>query len=219
MYKYLFYDLQYAISQVPAEIQEKVDKYLIASYELGCDDHFDSENAPYEIIGVLPQTQFEITHNGKPHQVTVYDNDHTVPCRSYGFKELVKSLKSEYKGLASNELGKLRKSGIILDDFSWLPRFIYIGDTTEKVFEMDPDIFSYKSIIVECTFIEDDDLDNANRTKHCHWKKLRNIIEEHKDNTFILYHFSCRYTVDHIKFFFTVENGNYLENVHIWLSS
>lgn len=73
--------------------------------------------------------------------------------------------------------------------FHQIPRYIYIGDTTEKVFELSPEIFNYEAIIVECTFLYDDDLERAAETKHCHWKTLRPIIESHPSNTFVLYHF------------------------------
>ena len=110
---------------------------------------------------------------GKPYKVHVYDNDHSVPCRSFGFCEFIKSLKDEYRSLEGKKLGELRRSGVQLENFSYKPRFIYIGDTNERVFEMNPEIFEYKSIIVECTFLYEDDIEQAKVTKHCHWKCLR----------------------------------------------
>ena len=88
---------------------------------------------------------------------------------------------------------------------------MYIGDTNELVFSINPELFEYKDIIVECTFLEEDDLGifiiitnviiiiiivtiaQADKTKHCHWLRLREIIKSHPSNNFILYHFSTRY--------------------------
>ena len=81
-----------------------------------------------------------------------------------------------------------------------------------------PDLFLYKSIIVECTFLDDDDMIQALRTKHCHWKTLKPIIESHPQNNFILYHFSTRYKPEDIIFFFN-KDENRLANVHIWTHS
>lgn len=209
------------IIYVPEEIQEKVNRYLLASYEIGCDDEipFDREVAAYTIVGVSPRTELDIIHNGKKHQAVVYENDHSVPCRSYGIKEQVKSLKEEYRGLEGKELGRLRKSGVVIEEFKWVSRFVYIGDTTEKVFEINPDLFEYKSIIIECTFLYDDDLEQAGLTKHCHWRTLRPIIEAHPENNFVLYHFSMRYRPHEIEEFFREGGENFLINVHPWLHS
>lgn len=201
------------------EIKDKVDRYLISSFELCNLQNFKLEDAPYISIGVLPNDSFEILHNGKKHKVVVYDNDHSVPCRSYGINELVKSLKSEYRGLEGKELANLRKSGVEIENFNWVERFIYVGDTTESFFTINPSVFEYKSIIIECTFLEDCDVEQAVTTKHCHWKKLKPIIVSHPSVIFILYHFSCRYSPEYIKNFFSKEGENYLENIHIWTHS
>ena len=115
---------------------------------------------------------------GKPYQVHVYENDHSVPCRSFGFHEFTKSLKDEYRSLEGKKLGDLRRSGVQIENFVYKARFIYIGDTSEGIFEMNPEIFDYKSIIVECTFLYDEDIEQAIATKHCHWKNLRWIFSD-----------------------------------------
>ena len=204
---------------MPEEICEKVTRYLLASFEIGCEIPFESEVAAYEVIGVAPRAEFDIIHNGKKHKVVTYDNDHSVPCRSYGISEQTKALKQEYRGLEGKELGKLRKSGVAIEEFFWTRRFVYIGDTTERVFELNPDLFEYKSIIIECTFLEDDDLEQAQMTKHCHWRTLRPIIEAHPEIQFVLYHFSMRYKPQEIVDFFKEGGENYLSNVHPWTHS
>ena len=138
----------------------------------------------------------------------------TVPCLAFGFEDEKKGLKEEYKGLVGRELGALRKKGIAIEDIYYEKTFVYIGDTSERVFEMNPDLFNYKAIIVECTFLHEDDLDNADKTKHCHWLRLRPIIEAHPECMFILYHFSMRYKESEIADFFR-ENCE-LQNVHPW---
>lgn len=150
-----------------------METFLILSYQIGNQAPFDPEAANYITVGVDPGTEFDIIHNGKPHKVHVYDNDHSVPCRSYGFKVSMKSLKLEYRGLEGRQLGALRKAGTEIEDYSFVPQFVYIGDTTERVFEMNPELFEYPSIIVECTFLYDDDLEQATITNHCHWSRLR----------------------------------------------
>ena len=161
---------------MPVEIKERTDLFLQYSYEMGNEDEearYSPEKANFTTIGVQAGEVIDITHNGKPYQVRVYENDHSVPCRSYGFCEFIKSLKDEYRSLEGRKLGELRRAGVNIEDFTYKPRFIYIGDTCENVFVKNPEIFEYKSIIVECTFLYDDDMEQANATKHCHWRNLR----------------------------------------------
>ena len=113
----------------------------------------------------------------------MYSNDHSVPCVSFGFSEEKKQIKAEYQIYITEsrgrELGALRKQGVVIEDITYVPRFVYVGDTSERVFEMNPELFKYQDIIVECTFLEDDDLEQATKTKHCHWYTHRTYTTVH----------------------------------------
>jgi ribonuclease Z len=65
-------------------------------------------------------------------------------------------MKSEYKDLAKNEIINLRKNGVEISENVHLPLFAFLGDTTHKVFDMNPKLLSYPIIIIECTFLLDD---------------------------------------------------------------
>jgi ribonuclease BN (tRNA processing enzyme) len=78
------------------------------------------------------------------------------------------------------------------------------------------DIFKYPIIMVECTFILDEDLEKARIKTHMHWKDLEPVIKSHPNNQFILYHFSRRYTNETIDNFFT--KCIKPDNCHIWNS-
>lgn len=211
------------IIYLPVEIKVQVDQLMKLTFEVSNPGlQYDHEAVGFETVGVHSRTVkgeqmvLEIEHNGKPHRVYVYENDHTVPCRSYGFKEYKKSLKAEYRGREGKDLGALRRSGVEIEDVTWVPRFCYIGDTSERVFEINPELFDYTNIIIECTFLLDEDLDQAEKTKHCHWTTLRPIIEAHPETIFVLFHFSLRYKPEQIVEFFHPEGPNFLPNVHPW---
>ena len=116
---------------VPAEIKDRIDTYLQVSYEVGAASPgiFDESALTYETIGVMSGEEIDITHNGKPYRVVVFDNDHSVPCRSFGFDEHVKSLKDMYRGLEGRDLGALRKQGVQIEEYRHVPRFVYIGNS------------------------------------------------------------------------------------------
>lgn len=95
---------------------------------------------------------------------------HSCPCLGFGFIEL------------DSETGVET------------PLFCFLGDTDHRVLSTEePKLLKYQTIIIECTFINPDELKKAKKDKHMHWKNLANFVARHSDITFILYHFSCRY--------------------------
>jgi len=212
------------IIYAPIEIVSLCETLLQTTFQLSdFGKPFDLQLAKYKLVGVKPGDKIEIIHDGKPHLVYVYNNDHSVPCVSYGICESKKRVKAEYQYLIEqnngSELGRLRKEGIIVDEISYIPRFVYVGDTSEKVFDDNPELFKYRDIIVECTFLFDQDLDQATATKHCHWTRLRKYIISHPECRFILYHFSLRYSPHDIKLFFAKDGPNYEKNIFPWINS
>jgi ribonuclease BN (tRNA processing enzyme) len=106
---------------VPDQIKSIVENFLISHMELSMPGtEFDQVKAGYEVIGVNSGDQFEILNNGLKNRVTAFENDHSVPCISFGFEEHAKSLKEEYKGMTGIELGALRKQGCQIEDFKWV---------------------------------------------------------------------------------------------------
>jgi ribonuclease Z len=207
----------------PFEIEQSIKALLATTFRVcNYNIQYDQTEVKYTVVGVKAGDILEIKHNGINHRVHVYDNHHSVPCRSFGVQEQKKILKTEYRTYIDSrkkELGDLRRAGIQIEEYVYIPRFVYVGDTTEDVFANNPELFEYKDIIIECTFIEDDDIERAAEKKHCHWSLLRQIIRNHPNNNFILYHFSTRYTVNDIETFFRKDGANYEPNIHIWTNS
>jgi ribonuclease Z len=128
----------------------------------------------------------------------------------YAFSERKKRLKSEYVGTPGRELGRLRKEGVEIEEETFVPLFVYLGDTSTKVYEAHPEIFDYPTIITECTFLPDPHesegdeaiLQRTERDGHIHWTQLQDIVLAHPANTFVLIHF--RYTCPPLQFHLTV---------------
>jgi ribonuclease Z len=141
---------------------------------------------------------------------------HSVTCVGYGFIQEKKKLKQEYIGVQGKQLGELRKNGIVIDYLVENPMFAFLGDTTIQFFEEhsklkdngEPSIFRYPLIIVECTFLGSDELDQerADKKKHINWPRLKPYIEAHSKILFVLIHFSRRYNDTTIRDFFEKEN-------------
>ena len=245
------------------------------------------------------------------YRAIAFECFHSVPCIGFQFEILDKRMKKEYiklkqdPNISKKELGKkfanLRKQGIDFMEHYWKKLFVYVGDTSIKVFENniqllpkrpqsvlnrlfshkndrfpsidnnenddtskeakeeknidandddnddgddDGDVVvedCYKSIIIECTFLDDFNGDNeslgfkvdskeAMKIKeklniHITWSYLKPFILEFREVTWILIHFSCRYKENDIFKFFQMKekeiiketNGKLdLSNVVVW---
>ncbi|KAG9304394.1 hypothetical protein G9A89_019956 [Geosiphon pyriformis] len=67
-------------------------------------------------------------------------------------------------------------------------------------------------VITECTFLEDEHRENAERTKHTRWHELKYVVQHFPGTIFILVHFSLRYSKQEIKKFFEEEKKRWIEN-------
>ena len=60
-----------------------------------------------------------------------------------------------------------------------------------------------------------EEVENAERTGHMHWVHLKPVIQAHADVTFVLMHFSRRYTKTQIDDFFQAEQ---IPNIRLFLA-
>lgn len=160
------------------------------------------------------KTELAISNN-KKIDVEVVKCDHTVPCLGYGFSEKKNKIKEEYKNLTGKEIVELKKNGVDINNVSTNYFLIYIGDTSSTVLN-NPEIYKYSTIMIECTFLVEEDIENSIKTKHMHWNHLKPYILTHPNNMFILYHFSQRYKRDMINDFFVKQD---IPNVKVWNSN
>lgn len=165
-----------------------------------------------------------VTIKGFKFDIELIKSNHSIATTGYGLIEKRKKLKPEFESLKTNqkELEQLKTNGIVIDEEIKLYHFCYLGDTDHHVFYEDKDctIFSkklekYRTIIVECTFINDEDEKQAKKKKHMLLSKMLPFIQSHSNITFMLCHFSMRYKdadiIDHFK---TLNVDNIVPLVH-----
>jgi len=205
----------------PQESCTRVNDYLqsILMINADCPDSDttdptrDPKDSCYKLNPVSPST-FDLTIRKKKFKIEVIKCYHGIPCVGYGFIELRSKLKDEYVKLQSSEIGALRRQGIEVSHEVEFPIFCFLGDTSKDVLN-DPAIEKYKNIMIECTFIKDEDMEQADKTFHMHWKYLEPYVRSHPDNTFILYHFSRRYKKTEVEDFFKTID---LVNIIPWIN-
>ncbi|CAG8483933.1 8428_t:CDS:1 [Ambispora leptoticha] len=234
---------------LPNECAELAEAYLNATREM---TGYGRENARIHCAGVEKSDVLTIEEKEKKekkekssvnsrYEIHVIEMDHSVPCVGYMIYSKRKRLKPEYKNLTGQEIAALKKSDKslnVMQDFLF-PLFTFCGDTTAKIFKHpnpNSNILNDSSknnnhqwndmpfVITECTFLKDEHIENAERTKHTCWQELQDVVKLYSATVFILIHFSKRYSDDYIQRFFEQEkiewkergDGN-LENIVVWI--
>ncbi len=197
----------------PQEITKMLTKYIEAFFQVNANNPYLKCHKIVNIIGVSPGDRVPLIIKKRNYLMDAFKCTHSVPTLGYGLTELRKKLKDELKGLSQSELIALKEAGTTIDKTIEVPLFCFLGDTTHDVFLENEKIFEYPTIVVECSFLENDDLGEASKRKHMHWSHLSKVIDQHPDNFFILIHFSLRYTDSDIERFFV---DKLYKNMLVW---
>lgn len=130
--------------------------------------------------------------------------DHTVPCLGYVFRKTTTKLRAEYTSLPGPEIQALRKSGVAITEPRTTPIFAFLGDTTAATLASDPDWLrgGIPVVITECSFLREEHRAQAEKTKHTIWGDLEPVVRRWPKTTFVLTHFSMRYSEAEVTKFF-----------------
>ncbi len=150
---------------------------------------------------------YEFKHGKDKWLVNLIKCSHGIESVGFGFSIIKNKLKHEYIGLDNKEIVILKMDNIQLTEEVKENVFLFLGDTDKKILQ-NQEIYTYKTIIVECTYIYDteEEIKLAKINKHMHWINLKDIIQTHNHIQFILIHFSMKYTKKEIEEFFKKEN-------------
>jgi ribonuclease Z len=150
-------------------------------------------------------------NNTKYHIEGIY-LDHEVECIGYGLSEVRDKLKEEYKTVPTTELYNLKKTIQITQEVTY-PILFFCGDMSHtSLLNLPFDKYPY--FIIECTFFDPEHLIDARSKKHLHVTDLVPYFNKHQNTTFILIHFSCKYTKTQIREY---EAQYTFPNVIYWL--
>lgn len=213
----------------PKQITRQIENYISSMFALASPNpeqdilntniEFDpsiNNIKNYIIIGVDEQTEpIEIILGKQPHLLEFFKCDHSVPCIGYGISIIKNKLKSEYIELKQNQIKELKLSGIEITEKNICPEFFFSGDTTHEIFNSDKgkQIFKYPNIIIECSFVLEEDLVHSIEKKHMGWSYLKPFIQSNPKIQWILTHFSQKYKKEQLDDFFNKEN---LSNIKVW---
>ena len=144
---------------------------------------------------------------------------HSIPTIGFAFSIIKNKLRPELAGRPGKEIAAMRKAGEAVTHEVAEKKLAFICDTSIEALEAQPDILLYPVIIIECTFLLPDELQNAHDTKHIHWQQLLPYVQAHPEVTFVLIHFSLRYRDSEIAAFFDEQcRLHNISNIKPWLT-
>lgn len=133
-------------------------------------------------------------------RVRAFRTFHPVPSLGYLFFRRVDKLKPEFAELPGPEIGRLRREGADLFVPMEHHELAYATDTLPSVLDHTPELFSVRTLILECTFLDDRKTVSAARAGcHIHLDELLAYAERFHNEALVLMHFSQLYKPPEIK--------------------
>jgi ribonuclease Z len=156
-------------------------------------------------------------HRKNGWSATAFACDHSVPCLGYVFYFTTMHIRPEYAGLPGPDIKALKDKGVEVTKPTSKPIFAFLGDTTVKTLGDTPQWLadSVSVVITECSFLREEHRSQAEKTKHTIWSDLEPLIRRWPATTFVLIHFSMRYSSAEIRAFFQ-QMDNPPENIIVW---
>ncbi len=151
---------------------------------------------------------------------------HSTPTCGYIISEVRQKLKDEFKQLTGKQIAELRKNNTQVSQSIIIPVVAYMCDTSAKLFDVPEKmqaILKCPTVMIECTFIEQDMEHEANDRQHICWTQLKPIVMANPNTTFMLFHCSDRYRKREVlvaafkSTYKTGEDASSVSNVLVWL--
>ncbi len=176
---------------LPAEAREGFEKILALHVEL---EGFHEYAA--RLRGVRPGDRIPIRHD---LEVDVIPGSHRIPCAGYVFCETRRKLRRDFAGVSGEEIARLRERGTEVSESVRTPLLAYPGDCDAGIFEVAPEIFRARILLLECTFLRPGEEERAARYRHLHLSQIASRASDFANEAIVLTHFSAKYSKEEIE--------------------
>lgn len=150
----------------------------------------------YELVPLSPGDRVQV---GRDLAVEAFATDHVVPSLGFHLLRGKRRLAAPYVGLPAAELIALREQGVdtseVLEEI-WLT---YCGDTGPAVFENEPRLFGSRVLMLECTFLADEQKDKGRMFKHLHLEDIVARAGDFGNEAIVLHHLSRRFRAEDLR--------------------
>ncbi len=157
----------------------------------------DRGRMPCELLPVQAGDEIELS---RELVVTVSTTKHTVPSLGYLVWERRHKLKTEYQGLAGNQIRDIRLSGQEVTDEQRRPLVGYLGDTAPQGLDDCPAMYEAKILICEMTFVSPEHRkERIHKFGHMHLDDFVERRERFQNELIIASHLSTRYHTNAVR--------------------
>jgi len=132
-------------------------------------------------------------------ELTVLPGRHRVPTVGYLFSEIRHKLRDELAGLDGSEIAARRASGEEVTRREDIPLLAYPGDCSAEIFDACPELFRARVLLLECSFLAEDDRARAKDYAHIHLDDILARADRFENEVVVLTHFSQRYGAEEIR--------------------
>jgi ribonuclease Z len=183
-------DLPMARVLVPAEAAEDVSDWVGACQRL--------ERVDYD-VEVVPASPGDRHRLRNDLELTVLPGRHRVPTVGYLFSEMRHKLRDDLAGKEGSEIAALRASGVEVTRPERIPLLAYPGDCSAEIFDVCPELFTARVLLLECSFVLPEDRDRAREYGHIHLDDVLANASRFQNEAVVLTHFSQRYSTEEIR--------------------
>ncbi len=143
------------------------------------------------LVPVEPGDEYAL---GADLHVRVFRTRHSVPSVGYLLFRKVNKLRAEFKQLAPSELSRRRKAGDDLFFTEERRELAYATDTLIDVLDENPCLYDTRTLILECTFLDEKKGKEDTRKKcHVHLDEILERADLFQNEHLVLMHFSQGY--------------------------
>ena len=175
---------------MPAEILDDLTAALAALSRL--------QRFPLEIeaIGMLPGDEIALRGDLRVRAVRTF---HPVPSLAYLIVRRIAKLRPELAGLTGPQIAARRRAGEAVTDHEDRLELAYATDTLISALDHAPELFAARTLIMECTFLDDrKSIEAARAGCHIHLDEVVERADRFANDHVVMMHFSQIYRPDEI---------------------
>jgi ribonuclease Z len=168
----------------PRSLAEPLERLIDAAADM------EAASYDYRLYPASPGDRFEVASQ---LFAEVFAVDHTVPALGYHLVRRGRRLKPEYQETAGDRLAALRRQGVPLEDTVDELMISFCSDSGPRLFELEPRLLDTPILVVECTFIGEEERERAHRFGHLHVDDFAAVADRLRAKSIVLHHLSRRY--------------------------
>ncbi len=163
---------------------------------LGSFCKLEQSSLPCELIGVRPGDVIDLS---RELVVTVHKTFHTVPSVGYIIWERRKKLKPEFLELSGEQIRDLNLSGVEISYELRFPRIAFLGDSSARGLDQNPDMFKADVLVAEMTHVSSQRNEPNQTPGHMRVEDYAARKDRFENQKIIASHFSVRYPMREIE--------------------